>query len=106
MEKEGGALVDRPPMIAADILSGGMRLLLESSGDRFRRLKRVVHTHLQPKSAKTYEDIQAETAKDVILNILNDPEQHVKHAQRYVSKFTHGSSWVLGLLFHKVYLVR
>lgn len=97
MEKEGGALVDRPHMIsAAEILSGGMRLLFESGGDRFRRLRRAAHTHLQPKAAETYEEIQTKTAKDFILDVLNDPKQHILHAQRYVSKFKYslvGTSW-------------
>ncbi|KAG6381787.1 cytochrome P450 [Boletus reticuloceps] len=86
MEKEGGALVDRPHLIsAADIFSRGMRLLLEPTGDRFRRLRRAAHTHLQPKAAQTYEEIQAETAKDVILDVLNDPKRHMLHAQRYAT---------------------
>ncbi|KAF8555883.1 cytochrome P450 [Imleria badia] len=86
MEKEGGALVDRPHMIAAaDILSRGMRLLLAPAGERFRRLRRAAHSHLQPKAAETYEEIQAETAKDVILDILNDPKRYVQHAQRYAA---------------------
>ncbi|KAF8448802.1 cytochrome P450 [Boletus edulis BED1] len=86
MEKEGGALVDRPHLISAsDIFSRGMRLLLEPAGDRFRRLRRAAHTHLQPKAAQKYEEIQAETAKDVILDVLNDPKRHMLHAQRYAT---------------------
>ena len=92
MEKEGGALVDRPHLIAAaDILSGGMRLLLEPAGERFRRLRRTAHTHLQPKAAETYEEIQAEAAKDVILDILNDPKHFAQHAQRCVPEFARGT---------------
>jgi cytochrome P450 len=102
MEKEGGTLVDRPHLIAAgDIYSNGMRLVFEPAGDRFRRLRRAVHTHLQPKVAETYEEIQAETAKDVILDMLNDPKQHVRHAQRYVSEFTRGSALVPRVLLHR-----
>lgn len=105
MEKEGAALVDRPKMIALDILSGGMRLLPESAGDGFRRRRRAAHTHLQPKAAKKYEDIQTETAKGTILDVLNDPKQHIEHAQQYVSKLTHGGSSVLLELPIRVYAV-
>ena len=101
MEKEGGTLVDRPHMIAAgDIFSGGMRLVFEPVGDRFRRLRRAVHIHLQPKVAETYEEVQAEAAKDVILDMLNDPKRYMQHVERYVSKFTRGSALVLWVLLY------
>ncbi|KAH7904937.1 cytochrome P450 [Hygrophoropsis aurantiaca] len=86
MEKEGSALVDRPRSIAVgEILSRGMRILLERSGDRFRRLRRAVHASLQPKAADTYQPIQLENARDVILDILDDPKGHQDHARRYAA---------------------
>ena len=77
MEKEGGSLVDRPHMPAVDIFTGGMGLLFVPAGDLFRRLRRAVDIHLHPKAAETYEEIQAEAAKDVILDMLNHPKRHV-----------------------------
>jgi len=86
MEKEGGALADRPPKISADeLLSGGNRITLIRSGERFRRFRRVIHTHLQVKAVEMYKDIQFEQARTLILDILNDPKNHGNHAQRYVS---------------------
>ena len=85
MEKEGGSLVDRPRSIAAgEILSDGLRLVLAHAGETFRRLRRTAHTHLQPRAAATYQEIQTETAKEVIMDILNDQKQHIQHAQRCV----------------------
>jgi cytochrome P450 len=84
MEKEGGSLMDRPRSIAAgEILSRGMRILL-ASGDRFRRLRKAVHTHLQPKAVLAYRDMQCDNAKVFILDILDDPKNHQEHASRYV----------------------
>ncbi|KAF9233850.1 cytochrome P450 [Melanogaster broomeanus] len=84
MEKEGGALVDRPHLIAAgDLLSKGIRLILAPAGERFRRLRKAVHTHLHPKAAATYQVMQTEAAKNLILDILNDPKHHMQHAERY-----------------------
>ena len=86
MEKESGALVDRPPMIAAnELLSGGKRITLVGSGERFRRLRKAVHTHFQVKAVETYKDIQFEQARTLILDILNDPKDHQKHTHRQVS---------------------
>jgi cytochrome P450 len=85
MEKEGGSLVDRPRSIAAgEMLSKGMRILMARSGDRFRRLRKAVHIHLQPKVAEAYQDMQRENAMIFILDMLNDPKNHQQHAQRYV----------------------
>ena len=83
MEKEGGALVDRPRAVAAsEIVSKGMRFVLLRSGERLRRFRKAAHTHLQPKAARSYECVQLEIAKDVIMDILNDPKDHQKHVQQ------------------------
>lgn len=85
MEKEGSALADRPPMIAADeLLSGGNRITLIGSGERFRRFRKAIHTHLQVKAVEMYKDTQFEHAKALILDILDDPKNHQRHAYRYV----------------------
>ncbi|KAH7919526.1 cytochrome P450 [Leucogyrophana mollusca] len=86
MEKEGASLVDRPRSIsAAETLSGGMRVVVEGAGDRLRRLRRVLHARLQPKVAETYEGIQTTNARNMLLDILNDPKNHQMHANRYAA---------------------
>ncbi|KAG1778790.1 cytochrome P450 [Suillus placidus] len=66
MEKEGGSLVDRPRSIAAgEMLSNGMGITMARSGERFRRLRKAVHPHLQPKAAEAYQDMQRENAMDL-----------------------------------------
>ncbi|KAG2085777.1 cytochrome P450 [Suillus discolor] len=95
MEKEGANLADRPRSIAVhETLSGGFRVVLEGTGERLRRLRRVLHANLQPKVAETYEPMQTRHAKNVVLDILNDPKNHQKHAMRYsasvIMSFTYG----------------
>ncbi|KAG1894747.1 cytochrome P450 [Suillus fuscotomentosus] len=95
MEKEGANLADRPRSISVhETLSGGLRMVLEGSGERLRRLRRVLHAGLQPKVAETYEPIQTRHAKNLVLDILNDPKNHQSHAMRYaasvVMSFTYG----------------
>ncbi|KAH0838823.1 cytochrome P450 [Lanmaoa asiatica] len=85
MEKQGAALVDRPQSIAAgELLSKGLRFLLVRSGERFRRYRKAVHTHLRPEAAVAYQDMQVENARNVITDILNDPKNHRVHVQRRV----------------------
>ncbi|KAI9573127.1 cytochrome P450 [Boletus coccyginus] len=97
MEKEGSALADRPPKISADeLLSGGNRITLIRNGERFRRFRRAIHTHLQVKAVEMYKDTQFEQARTFILDILNDPKNYQKHANRYsasvILRITYGKS--------------
>ncbi|KAF9241889.1 cytochrome P450 [Melanogaster broomeanus] len=77
MEKEGGAsLIDL-------MVSNNMRILTMASGERFRRFRKAVHTHLQPKAAEAYEGLQCEHAMDVVLDIMRDPKHHIEHVRRF-----------------------
>ncbi|KAG7439842.1 cytochrome P450 [Guyanagaster necrorhizus] len=86
MENQWSSLMDRPRLIAAsDIMSGGMRILFLSSGPRLRRLHKALHLNLQTKKARTYEGIQLRNAKNFILDILDNPSDHITHARRYAA---------------------
>ncbi|KAG2046469.1 cytochrome P450, partial [Suillus hirtellus] len=55
---------------------------------------RVLHANLQPKVAETYEPMQTRHAKNLVLDILNDPKNHQRHVMRYsasvIMSFTYG----------------
>ncbi|KAG1792202.1 cytochrome P450 [Suillus plorans] len=81
MEKQGRTLADRPRLVAAgEILSRGLSLGFCHAGDRLRRLRRALHTHLQPKSADAYQPLQMSQARTLILNIIDDPSNFQNHA--------------------------
>ena len=85
MEREGSALADRPPMIAAnEFLSGGKRITLIGSGERFRRLRKAIHAHFQAKAVEMHKDILLEQAKTFILDLLDDSKNHRKIVDRCV----------------------
>ncbi|OJA12012.1 hypothetical protein AZE42_08156 [Rhizopogon vesiculosus] len=46
---------------------------------------KAAHTHLQPKAAESYAPIQMNAARDVILDILDDPKGHQAAAKRYAA---------------------
>ncbi|KAG1882710.1 cytochrome P450 [Suillus subluteus] len=83
MEKQGGKLADRPRLAAGEILTRGLSIGLSHTGDRFRRMRRALHTHLQPNSAESYQPLQMSQAKTVILNILDDPRNFQHHVATY-----------------------
>ncbi|KAG2099601.1 cytochrome P450 [Suillus discolor] len=95
MEKEGANVADRPRSIAVqETLSGGFRMSLKDNNERLRRMRRVLHANLQPKVAETYEPMQTRHAKNLVLDVLNDPKNHQRHAMRYsasvIMSFTYG----------------
>ncbi|KAG2350129.1 cytochrome P450 [Suillus weaverae] len=85
MEKQGGLLADRPHFAAGEILGRGLTVGLSHAGDRFRRKRRALHTHLQPKSAMAYQPLQMLQAKTVILDILDDPHNFQIHIATYAA---------------------
>ncbi|PBK64299.1 cytochrome P450 [Armillaria solidipes] len=88
MEKEGAALTDRPRWTAAsEIVSGGMRSLLLQSGERLRKFRKALHTHLQAKAAKDYEPLQMHYAANLVRNIAGNPAKHMDYAKEYAASF-------------------
>jgi hypothetical protein len=43
-------------------------------------LYRALQSHLQPKSAEEYQPLQMSQAKNMILNLLDDPDNFQNHA--------------------------
>ncbi|KAK0484227.1 cytochrome P450 [Armillaria luteobubalina] len=88
MEKEGAALTDRPKWSATSkMVSGGMRLLLLQSGERLRKFRRALHTHLQARAAKDYEPLQMHYASSLVRNITGNPAKHMDYTKEYAASF-------------------
>ncbi|KAG0692006.1 cytochrome P450 [Suillus ampliporus] len=84
MEKQGASVADRPRLVAAgEMLGGGVTTLSTRAGSRLRRMRRALHTHLQPKAAEEYQPLQMSHAKDTVFNILEDPFNFHNHAATY-----------------------
>lgn len=98
MEKHGADLTDRPTSIAAgETLSGGMRILLIRSGENFKKLRKALQSHLQPKSVASYHPVLTQTARQHMFDIINEhnttssgsksfvSSRHQDHARRYAA---------------------
>ncbi|KAG2145620.1 cytochrome P450 [Suillus cothurnatus] len=86
MENQGKLLADRPPMIAAgEMASGGMSIAFIPFVDRFRRMRRALHSHLQPKAAEAYQPLQMSHAKDIVLGVLDNPRNLRDHVITYAA---------------------
>lgn len=86
LEKENASLNDRPRSIAAGkVLSGDKRILLVGQGMRFQKLRKALQSQLNIKIIESYEPVQERAAKNVVLDILENPEQHQSAAKRYAA---------------------
>ncbi|KAG0706592.1 cytochrome P450 [Suillus ampliporus] len=86
MENQGKSVADRPRSIAAgELFNGGLGIAFEPFGERLRRMRRALHTHLQPKAAEAYQPLQMSHAKNTVLNILDDPYNFQNHVITYAA---------------------
>ncbi|KAG2366030.1 cytochrome P450 [Suillus spraguei] len=96
MEKQGRMVADRPRLVAGEILTQRLDIGLAPAGERWRRMRRALHTHLQPKSAEAYQPLQMSQANSVILKILDDPHSFQHHIASYsaatVMKIAYGKT--------------
>ncbi|KAJ8587529.1 cytochrome P450 [Rhizopogon salebrosus TDB-379] len=96
LEKQGASVADRPRMIAGgEILFGGLSILFSPIGDRLRRMRKAVHTHLHPKAAEIYQPLQMANAKNTVLSLLSSPyfQDHVTaDAAATIMKVTYGKN--------------
>ncbi|EIN14252.1 cytochrome P450 [Punctularia strigosozonata HHB-11173 SS5] len=85
LEKDGAVTLDRPENIPVITASGGLRVINMSWNDQTRKLRRAMHDRLRHKVATTYGHIQEENSRNLILDILDNPDAHQVHVRRYAA---------------------
>ncbi|KAG2339978.1 cytochrome P450 [Suillus weaverae] len=86
MENQGRLLADRPRMIAVgEMFTGGVSLVFLPFGDRFRRMRRALHSHLRPKAAEAYQPLLMSHAKNIVLDVLDNPQNIQQHVMIYAA---------------------
>ncbi|KAG2143070.1 cytochrome P450 [Suillus clintonianus] len=86
MEKQGASLADRPHTVAAgEMWSNGLVIGFVRAGDRLRRMRRALHSHLQPKAAEAYQPLQMSYAKNTVLGLLKDPHGFQEHVKEFAA---------------------
>ncbi|OBZ68871.1 O-methylsterigmatocystin oxidoreductase [Grifola frondosa] len=86
MTKHSHELIDRPrSIVAGEVISGGMRILLIGEGERLRKLRMSMHALLEPHVSAAYEPIQMHHALNRIIDLIERPEAHLEHARKYAA---------------------
>ncbi|KKY14273.1 putative cytochrome p450 [Diplodia seriata] len=94
MDKQSASTSGRPPLpVGSDILSGDMRFLLMTYSPRWRRLRAIVHKLLTPKSSDTFKPSQEFEAKQLLQDILQEPENTYDHCRRYTTSVVMTSTY-------------
>lgn len=60
-------------------------MLLTPVGERFKKMRKALHSHLQPKVVQSYSPVLMKNAKQLILDIIDNPDIHQEHAKRYAA---------------------
>ncbi|KAA1093923.1 hypothetical protein PGT21_002897 [Puccinia graminis f. sp. tritici] len=96
LEQRSSKYSSRPRNImSSEYVSKGLRLTFMPYNDLWRRQRKLLHLLTQPKAAANYQPIQAQESAQLCLDILNHPNDHWKHSQRYAG------STVLQIAFNR-----
>ncbi|KAF9231633.1 cytochrome P450 [Melanogaster broomeanus] len=79
----------------------GLKFVQMSACARFRMYRKAAHSELQMKATLIYANDQTQYARNIVLDILKEPESHQGHIKRYVLAsipyaWYHVASQVLG----------
>ncbi|KAM0749283.1 cytochrome P450 [Meredithblackwellia eburnea MCA 4105] len=86
LEKRGAIYSSRPTMLVPnDYVSGGRRVVLTPYNERWRKMRRFLHSVLYDKKAATYEPIQEREARALMLNLFTSPSSFADHVQLFSS---------------------
>ncbi|KAH6995439.1 O-methylsterigmatocystin oxidoreductase [Ilyonectria destructans] len=97
LDKQSSVTSGRPPMpVAANLVSGGMRLVMMSYTAQWRKLRAIVHKLLTPKSSETFKASQEFEAKQLVYDLLTrneNLEDFYMHVRRYTTSVVMTSTY-------------
>jgi len=93
MDKRSSSTVDRPPNHMADVITGGMNMVLARYTEDWRSLRKAAHAILTPQACTNHLPIQRAEASQLLFDLLKKPEGFYTHIRRY------SSSVILSVLF-------
>lgn len=94
MDKQSASTSGRQPMpVGGELISGGMRFLLMTYSPRWRRLRAIVHKLLTPKASDAFKPSQEFEGKQLLHDILTEPEDVYNHCRRYTTSVVMTSTY-------------
>ncbi|PVH76700.1 putative cytochrome P450 [Cadophora sp. DSE1049] len=84
IEKRSNIYSARPDTFIREFV-GNRNIAFRNNDDTWRRQRKMYHLRLNTKVANQYIPYQIFDSKQLMSDLLNDPEQYVKHLQRYTT---------------------
>ncbi|KAL6250787.1 hypothetical protein RBB50_003090 [Rhinocladiella similis] len=84
-DRNGALTGSRPALRVLNMLSGGYRMLLMPYGKQWRNIRAIAHRCLSIKSADAMKPSSSLESHRYLLDVLQDPENFLKHVKRYTS---------------------
>ncbi|KAK3704007.1 hypothetical protein LTR37_014110 [Vermiconidia calcicola] len=86
MDKRSAIYSSRPPTpLAGDTASAGRRQLFMAYGPSYRTVRRIAHSLLNITISTSYQPIQDLESKQLMYDLLHDPDNFYDHNRRYSS---------------------
>ncbi|KAJ7202055.1 cytochrome P450 [Mycena pura] len=112
MDKRSATTVDRPPMHIADVVAGGLNMVLARYTENWRTLRRTSHAILTPQASARHLPIQQAEATQLLHDILRRPQARersststLSNAVPFQSYYTHirrySNSVIMSVLYGK-----
>ncbi|KAJ6028643.1 cytochrome P450 [Penicillium herquei] len=86
LDKRAAIYASRPRMVVFSELGAGQSNLVNMYyGDRWRLHRKMTHMGVGLQQVRNYRDFQSDESKVVALDLLKNPEEYVKHFERYAT---------------------
>lgn len=86
MDKKSAIYSSRPPApLASDVASAGRRQLFMPYGPKYRVVRKIAHSLLNITVSTSYQPVQDLESKQLMYDLLHDPERFYDHNRRYSS---------------------
>ncbi|KAF9245380.1 hypothetical protein BU15DRAFT_58981 [Melanogaster broomeanus] len=70
------------------VLSRGLKFMQMSTCARFRMYRKAAHSELRMKGMLIYDNDQTQYARNIVLDVLKEPESHQGHIKRFSATMT------------------
>ncbi|KAK4981121.1 hypothetical protein LTR66_001475 [Elasticomyces elasticus] len=89
LDKRGAIYSSRPEVyLGQQILSGGLRVLFMGYTDTWRMIRKLAHSILNVKVARSYVSYQDLENKAMLVGFLEKPNEFIDHIRRYTTSLT------------------
>lgn len=96
LDRRGAVWSSRPRMVmTSDLVSQGLRMTFMPYSELWKRERKLLHQLTQPKAAASYEPIQEQESRQLVLDMVKMPQAFWQHCQRYAG------STIMQIAFNK-----